>query len=153
MKWWKCVCVDTMTQKKMWWHTSRVFSEDVIQQSICCKFSNVLRGIVLIQGLQLSLALIELFMVSLNIIKNKDNKHSAIIEKKYMHCLLADATLKLPNKLTFSKAMRAWHSYTSTVNSVRIPWTWIMTGKNKHLRQWYQTQSGRGPKLSTDSKS
>lgn len=50
--------------------TSRIFSEDVIQQSICCKLSNVLRGIVLIQGLQLGLALIELLVVSLKIIKS-----------------------------------------------------------------------------------
>lgn len=48
-------------------HASGVFGEDVIQQSVCCKLSNVVRGIVLIQGLQLRLALIELFVVSLKI--------------------------------------------------------------------------------------
>lgn len=46
-------------------HTSRVLSEDVIQQSVCCKLPDVLRWIFLIQGLQLGLALVELLMVAL----------------------------------------------------------------------------------------
>lgn len=45
--------------------TSRVSSENVIEQSISCKLSNILRWIVLVQSLQLSLALVELLMVSL----------------------------------------------------------------------------------------
>lgn len=44
---------------------SRVFGEDVIQQSICRELSNVFRVFILIQSLQLGLALVELFMVSL----------------------------------------------------------------------------------------
>lgn len=45
--------------------TPRVFSEDVIHQSVCCKLSHIFRRIILIQGLQLSLALIELLVVTL----------------------------------------------------------------------------------------
>lgn len=44
---------------------SRVLSEDVIQQSVSSELSDVVRGVVLVQGLQLRLALVELFMVSL----------------------------------------------------------------------------------------
>lgn len=34
--------------------------------------------------------------------------------------------------LTFSKAMRAWVSYTSTVNSVRTPCTWAAGEQMSH---------------------
>lgn len=60
-------CVRDNDSKENNGHASGVFGEDVIQQSVCCKLSNVVRGIVLIQGLQLRLALIELFVVSLKI--------------------------------------------------------------------------------------
>lgn len=45
--------------------TSSVSGEDVIQHSVCCELSNVLRGNVFVEGLQLGLALIELLVVAL----------------------------------------------------------------------------------------
>lgn len=47
--------------------TSCVSGKNVIQQSVCCELSNILRGNVFVEGLQLGLALIELLVVTLKI--------------------------------------------------------------------------------------
>lgn len=46
-------------------HTSSVSGKNVIQQSVCCELSNILRGNVFVEGLQLCLTLIELLVVTL----------------------------------------------------------------------------------------
>ena len=45
--------------------TPRVFGENIIQQSVGCKLPNVFRWIVLVEGLKLRLALVELLVVAL----------------------------------------------------------------------------------------
>lgn len=69
---------------------SRVLSEDVIQQSVSSELSNVVRGVVLVQGLQLRLALVELFMVSL-----KNNNWVALKQVILSNQPKADAILLL----------------------------------------------------------
>lgn len=47
--------------------TSCVSGKNVIHQSVCCELSNILRGNVFVEGLQLGLALVELLVVALEI--------------------------------------------------------------------------------------
>lgn len=61
--------------------TSSVSGKNVIKQSVRCELSNILRGNVFVEGLQLRLALIELLMVTLTN-KNKPSSCSAHVQSE-----------------------------------------------------------------------
>lgn len=74
--------------------TSCVSGENVIQQSVCCELSNVLRGNVFVEGLQLRLALIELLVVALEINIGLFSKRALRFLWMRVHALATDHLLQ-----------------------------------------------------------
>lgn len=65
--------------------TSRVFGEDVVDEAVGGELAHVLRGAVLVEGLQLRLALVELLVVALRMTTDTHTHVSAALAHTRMH--------------------------------------------------------------------
>lgn len=99
--------------------TSRVLGEDVVEDPVGSELAHVAWQALGIQRLELRLALVELLVVTL-----RAGAWGSMVRPRQVQTAVREEAGGLQLSLTFSKAMRAWVSYTSTVNSVRMPCTW-----------------------------